>query len=146
MKSSTFLDSARTSFEEIVSQFENDKDNECYLFLKEVPDPERFGVATISNDNKIVKIVEKPKNPESKLAVTGLYFYKSNIFKRIQKVIDTMGYSDRGELEITDVNNLYVKDGKVKAIFIDGFWSDAGRFDTLLKSSNFIKSLKDKEN
>ena len=134
------------SFKETVTQFENDKDNECYLFLKEVQDPERFGVATISNDNKIVNIIEKPKNSESKLAVTGLYFYKSNIFKRIQKVIDTLGYSNRGELEITDVNNLYVKDEVVKAIFVKGFWSDAGRFDTLLKSSNFIKSLKDKEN
>ena len=61
-------------------------------------------------------------------------------FDRIQKVIDEIGYSNRGELEITDVNNLYVKDGKVKAVFLKGFWSDAGKFETLLKSSNFIKS------
>ena len=133
------------AFKQQVEAFEKDNQHDCYLFLKEVPDPERFGVATVDKDGNIIKIVEKPKTPESNMAVTGLYFYKANIFERIQKVIDTIGRSKRGELEITDVNNLYVKDHSVKAIPVNGFWSDAGKFDTLLKSSNFMKNLKDKE-
>lgn len=134
-----------SSFKPQVDEFEHDSEHDCYLFLKEVPDPERFGVATVDKKGKIIKIVEKPKTPESNMAVTGLYFYKSDIFDRIQNVIDTIGRSKRGELEITDVNNLYVNNNKVKAISVNGFWSDAGKFDTLLKSSNFMKSLKEKE-
>lgn len=131
-------------FKDAVIQFEKEEDNISYLFLKEVDDPQRFGVATVDKNLNILKIVEKPKEPEGNYAVTGLYFYSSDIFDRIQKVIETTGYSKRGELEITDVNNLYVKDKKAKSILVDGFWSDAGKFETLLKSSNFIKSLKEK--
>ena len=133
------------SFKDAVIEFEKDKGNECYLFIKEVEDPQRFGVATIDDNKNIIKIVEKPKEPESNYAVTGLYFYKKNIFDKIEEVIKNKGYSDRGELEITDVNNIYVEENKSKAIFMSGFWSDAGKFDTLLKSSNFVKSLKDKK-
>jgi glucose-1-phosphate thymidylyltransferase len=133
------------SFKPQADEFEHDSEHDCYLFLKEVPDPERFGVATVDKKGNIIKIVEKPKIPESNMAVTGLYFYKADIFDRIQNVIDTVGRSKRGELEITDVNNIYVNNKKVKAISVNGFWSDAGKFDTLLKSSNFMKSLKDKE-
>jgi len=111
-----------------------------FLFLKEVEDPERFGVAEIK-DCMIERIVEKPIAPISNLAVTGLYFYDEAIFDAIEKVIETKGYSARGELEITDVNNYYVENSLVVFDKIDGFWSDAGTFDTLLKSSNFIKKI-----
>jgi glucose-1-phosphate thymidylyltransferase len=130
------------TFTEEIKQFATDTKNDCYLFLKEVEDPHRFGVAEVDKDGKILSIVEKPKQPKSNQAVTGLYLYRKDVFQRIQKVIDSIGYSHRGELEITDVNNLYVKDGKVKAIKVNGFWSDAGKFETLLKSSNFVASKK----
>jgi glucose-1-phosphate thymidylyltransferase len=132
------------SFQKELTEFQNDPKFDCYLFLKEVPDPQRFGVAEVDDQGKIISIEEKPKNPKSNFSVTGLYFYRKDIFSRINNVINTTGKSARGELEITDVNNLYVNDGKVKAIFVKGFWSDAGKFETLLKSSNFIKSLEEK--
>ncbi len=102
------------------------------IFLKEVPDPERFGVATVIGEN-ISRIIEKPSNPESNLAVTGLYVYDSTVFDRINKIAP----SKRGELEITDVNNLYLQDGKLKWAMLDGYWRDAGTFDTLLEVGNY---------
>ncbi|MFX1277501.1 MAG: sugar phosphate nucleotidyltransferase [Promethearchaeota archaeon] len=128
------------SFEIEVEEFENNEKNNCYLFLKQVEDPERFGVAELNDNDTIKSIEEKPKNPKSNYAVTGLYFYDDKIFDIIERVINEIGYSDRGELEITDVNNYYLKQGKIKAIKVNGFWSDAGKFETLLKASNFIKS------
>jgi len=128
------------TFEKEVLSFQSDSLNDAYLFLKEVPDPKRFGVAEVSNSHQILSIEEKPQNPKSNLAVTGLYFYRRNIFQIIDQVKNTIGYSNRGELEITDVNNLYVKQGRVKAHYVRGFWSDAGKFETLLRSSNFIAS------
>jgi len=125
-------------FKKYVDAFRNDYTHECYLFLKEVQDPERFGVAEVE-DGKVVDIEEKPDEPKSNYAVTGLYFYNGNVFDIIKQVIDEIGYSDRGELEITDVNNMYINRGTVKPVFVDGFWSDAGKFDTLLKCANFIK-------
>ncbi len=130
------------TFEEEVNQFENSNNIECMLFLKEVTDPERFGVAEIDENGTIIKIEEKPKKPKSNLCVTGLYFYDVNIFSIIEQVIKDIGYSSRGELEITDVNNYYVKCGKTKAKKVNGFWSDAGTFNTLLRSSNFVQSKK----
>jgi glucose-1-phosphate thymidylyltransferase len=121
-----------------VQDFSNDSNAECYLFLKEVPDPKRFGIAEVDENNNVINIEEKPKSPKSNLAVTGLYFYRANVFDLIKEVIETTGYSDRNELEITDVNNLYVKRNTAKAFNVDGFWSDAGKFETLLKASNFI--------
>lgn len=132
------------TFEKEVNQFEKSNQLECMLFLKEVPDPERFGVADIDDNGTIIKIEEKPKNPKSNLCVTGLYFYDENIFSIIEQVKKDIGYSARGELEITDVNNYNVKCGKTKAIKVKGFWSDAGTFNTLLRSSNFVKSTKNK--
>jgi len=128
------------SFKDEVTQFENDNEFDCYLFLKQVEDPQRFGVAELDQYNTIKLIEEKPKNPKSNHAVTGLYFYDEKIFDVIEYVIKDIGYSHRGELEITDVNNYYIKLGKIKAIKVQGFWSDAGKFETLLKSSNFVKS------
>ncbi len=92
-----------------------------------------------------MSIEEKPKEPKSNYCVTGLYFYRKDIFDQIDNVIETKGYSSRGELEITDVNNLYVTEGKVKAVLFNGFWSDAGTFPTLLKSSNFVMEQIERE-
>ncbi len=130
------------TFKEEVSYFERHNYNECYLFLKEVKDPERYGVAEIDDDGSIKSIEEKPKIPKSNLAVTGLYFYDEKVFDIIDEIIRTKGYSARGELEITDVNNVYVKRRLTTSKIIEGFWSDAGTFDTLLKSSKFVWSQK----
>jgi len=106
------------------------------VFLKEVPDPERFGVATLKG-KKVIKVVEKPKIPESNLVTTGLYQYDSDVFKIIKKLKPSW----RGELELTDVNNAYIKKGLMKAEFVNEFWSDAGTFDSLAKSVNWAKDI-----
>ena len=128
------------TFESEVNEFEKSSDYECSLFLKEVEEPRSYGVAELDDDGLIKSIEEKPENPKSNYIVAGLYLYNEDIFKIIKKVLNEIGYSNRGELEITDVNNFYLKRGKVKASLIKGFWSDAGNFNTLLKSSNFIQS------
>ncbi len=132
-------------FAQEVKQFEADAENECYLFLKEVPDPDRFGVAELDGNRQIRSIEEKPKTPKSNYAVTGLYFYRPNVFDTIDRVIKEIGYSKRGELEITDVNNYYVKAKKAKAMLLKGFWSDAGTFTTLFKSSEFVEQQREKK-
>ncbi|KKN13926.1 hypothetical protein LCGC14_1001320 [marine sediment metagenome] len=129
------------TFELEFSEFENSNEYSCCLFLKEVDDPRRFGVAELNDDFTIKAIEEKPKLPKSKHAVTGLYLYDENVFEVIKQITDEIGYSSRGELEITDVNNYYIKEGKVISKKIKGFWSDAGTFNTLLRASNFIHSL-----
>lgn len=103
------------------------------IFLKKVPDPQRFGVATIKN-GKVTKIVEKPKKPETNLAVTGIYQYDSQVFEIVRKIKP----SARGELEITDVNNHYLQKGQLQAKVIKGFWSDAGTFDSLARTIQWI--------
>ncbi len=106
------------------------KDRGARLFLKEVPDPERFGIAEVEN-SKIISIVEKPKAPQSNLAVTGLYLYDPDVFE----VVKTLKPSDRGELEITDVNNHYVKLGLAAYDIVRDEWIDAGTFDSLVRAS-----------
>lgn len=127
-------------FKKEIESFKKSDKHQCSLFLKEVEDPERFGVAELNSDGTIKSIEEKPEDPKSNLAVTGLYLYNEKIFDIIRYVIEEIGYSNRGELEITDVNNYYIKNYKTKAVFVDGFWSDAGTFDTLMRSSQFIHS------
>lgn len=100
------------------------------IFLKEVEDANRFGVAEISS-NKIIGIEEKPKKPKTNFAVTGLYMYDKNVFKIIKKLKP----SKRGELEITDVNNAYIKKGLMEYSVVKGAWTDAGTFDSLLRAS-----------
>ena len=129
------------SFESEFNAFQDTQENSCCLFLKKVPDPERFGVAELNDDLTIKQIEEKPKLPKTHYAVTGLYLYDESLFDVIKIIIKEIGYSSRGELEITDVNNFFIKSGKTKSVIIKGFWSDAGTFDTLLKSSNFIQSF-----
>ena len=102
------------------------------LFLKPVPDPERFGVA-VFDSGKIVRIEEKPKDPKSNYAVTGLYIYDNRVFEYIK----TCKPSGRGELEITDVNNLYIEVGELTWVELEGFWSDAGTFESLYRTNRF---------
>jgi|SRR3989344_8888445 len=110
------------------------------IFLKEVHDPERFGVAELKGE-KVLGIEEKPKKPKSNWAVTGLYIYDNDVFK----IIKTLKPSGRGELEITDVNNYYVKKGTMHAAVFKGFWSDAGTFDSLLRASQLVKEKTEKK-
>ena len=109
------------------------------VFLKEVPDAHRFGVAEIDG-NRIISIEEKPKVPKSNLAVTGLYIYDSRVFK----IIRNLKPSGRGELEITDVNNEYIRMGEMVYSILNGFWSDAGTFESLFRASELVKNLNDK--
>ncbi|MFX1569931.1 MAG: sugar phosphate nucleotidyltransferase [Promethearchaeota archaeon] len=127
------------SFSNAVTEFETTKEYGCLLFLKKVPDPERFGVAELNGKGEIIDIEEKPEVPKTDFCVTGLYFYDERIFDIIEDVINNIGYSDRGELEITDVNNHYIKKGVTKAQIVQGFWSDAGTFRTLLRCSTFME-------
>lgn len=106
--------------------------SKCGIVLKEVDDAKRFGVYTDG------KIVEKPENPESRFAVTGLYFYTQDVFDFIR----TLEPSQRGELEITDVNNWCLENLPTEIIHYDGFWSDAGTHESLLRASNFISEHK----
>lgn len=108
------------------------------VFLKEVPDPERFGVPRFDENKNIIEVVEKPGllnegPPPSSFAVTGLYIYDNTVFDRIR----TLKPSERGELEISDVNNLYIKEGKLKWGELNGFWRDAGTFDTIYEVSRY---------
>lgn len=103
------------------------------ILLKEVEDPQRFGVPVLEGD-KVVRIIEKPQNPPSNYAVTGIYMYDVQVFDFIK----TLDPSARGELEITDVNNLYIDQGTMTWSEIDGWWTDAGTFDSLLKASNLV--------
>jgi len=105
------------------------------IFLKKVPNPRRFGVPVFDKKNrkKIIKIEEKPKKPQSLYAVTGLYIYDNKVFDYIRKCKP----SKRGQLEITDVNNLYVKAGTMRWEELKGFWSDAGTFESLLRASQY---------
>ena len=102
------------------------------LFLKPVPDPERFGVP-VFDSGKIIRIEEKPNEPKSGYAVTGLYIYDNKVFDYIK----TCKPSGRGELEITDVNNLYVECGELSWVQLEGFWSDAGTFESLYRTNRF---------
>lgn len=105
------------------------------LLLKEVDDPERFGVAELRGE-RIVGIEEKPKQPKSRYAVTGIYMYDSEVFK----IIKTLKPSRRGELEITDVNNAYVKQGKMTYDILDGWWTDAGLPETLFRAARLVRA------
>ncbi len=103
------------------------------VLLKEVPDPERFGVPVFEN-GRIVRIEEKPKVPASKYAVIGIYFYDWTVFNRIR----TLKPSGRNEYEITDVNNSYLGEGTLTTSILEGWWTDAGTFESLWKASNLV--------
>ena len=103
------------------------------VLLKEVTDPQRFGVARIENE-RIVEIIEKPVDPPSHYAVTGIYLYDNDVFD----IAKTLVPSDRGELEITDVNNEYLRRGTLTYNILDGWWTDAGTFESLHRATNLV--------
>lgn len=103
------------------------------ILLKEVTDAGRFGVAEISGDH-IANIEEKPRHPKSNYAVTGIYMYDQTVFEKARELKP----SARGELEITDVNNAYIREGTMTYAFLEGWWTDAGTFESLLRASNLV--------
>lgn len=104
------------------------------VLLKEVPDPERFGVPVFEN-GRIARIEEKPKKPGSQYAVIGIYFYDQTVFDRIR----TLKPSGRQEYEITDVNNSYLAENQLTHEILDGWWTDAGTFESLWRASNLVR-------
>ena len=105
------------------------------ILLKKVHDPQRFGVASLDGD-KVTKIVEKPSDPESDLAVIGIYMYDARVFE----IARTLKPSARGELEITDVNNAYIESGELTYDVLDGWWTDAGTFESLFHASELVRN------
>jgi glucose-1-phosphate thymidylyltransferase len=103
------------------------------ILLKKVPDPQRFGVPQLEG-RRVVRIEEKPREPKSEYAVIGVYMYDADVFR----VVKTLKPSARGELEITDVNNSYIERGEMTWDELDGWWTDAGTFESLLRASNMV--------
>ncbi|EKD63504.1 MAG: hypothetical protein ACD_51C00268G0009 [uncultured bacterium] len=121
---------------EYIANFAGKKNGAC-IALKEVENPRSYGVAAIE-DGKLIEIIEKPSAPKSNLAVTGLYMYDNHVFD----VVKTLKPSQRGELEITDVNNHYIKQGTMDHFIVSGFWGDCGEsFDSLLYTAEMVKTL-----
>ena len=121
-----------TNIRSAVQAFER-QDRGAKIMLKEVADSHRFGVPEIRG-GRIVRIEEKPQNPPSNYAVIGIYMYDFDVFR----IIKTLKPSGRGELEITDVNNEYLRRGTLTHDYLDGWWTDAGTFDSLLRASNLV--------
>ena len=117
---------------EAVQRFQQ-QERGAHLLLKEVDDPERFGCPEIA-DGRILQIEEKPKQPQSRYAVTGIYFYDATIFEKISRLQPSW----RGELEITDVNNMYIEEGTMTFSVLEGWWTDAGTFDSLRRATNLV--------
>ena len=116
-------------------------DSWCHIFLKEVPDPERFGVPVFQGmDRHLIKIEEKPEKPKSDYAVTGLYVLDSNVWN----IIRELKPSERGELEIVDVINWYVDRGRTGYSELEGFWSDAGTPDSLVQANKLVSEKEKK--
>jgi len=118
------------NFKEAVQGFQSG----ARIFLKEVSDPERFGVPTLDGE-KVLKITEKPSQPDSSFAQTGLYLYDQRVFD----IIKNLKPSGRGELEVTDLSNWYIEQGDMDAAFLTGFWRDAGTFESLLQASQLVR-------
>jgi glucose-1-phosphate thymidylyltransferase len=117
---------------EAVRDFEN-QERGAKILLKEVPDPKRFGVPVLEGD-RVVRIIEKPQSPPSSYAVIGIYMYDPDVFN----ITRTLKPSARGELEITDVNNAYIDRGAMTWSVLEGWWTDAGTFDSLLRAGNLV--------
>jgi len=115
-----------------VEKFRRQKEG-AKILLKEVPDPQRFGVPELKGD-RIIRIEEKPKNPKSHYAVIGIYLFDQEVFNFIK----TLKPSDRGELEITDVNNQYIEKGLMTWDILEGWWTDAGTFESLLCANQLV--------
>ncbi|PIR72392.1 MAG: spore coat protein [Candidatus Nealsonbacteria bacterium CG10_big_fil_rev_8_21_14_0_10_36_24] len=129
-------------FEDDLTSYIRDFQEGAMVFLKQVEDPRRFGIVTVDENNKVLEIEEKPQKPKSNLAVTGLYIYDKTVF---DKMIG-QSTSERGEYEISYINNLYIKEEKLKAVLLKKEWFDAGTFDSLLQASCFMqKKYREKE-
>jgi len=113
----------------------------AHIFLKEIENPQRFGVAELEGKN-VVRIEEKPKNPKSKYAVTGLYLFDSKVFE----IINGLQPSNRGEYEITDVNNEYIKRGQLTATVLKKRWTDSGTFESLYRANDIAREIYLKKN
>jgi len=120
--------------EDLSAEIEGFNGEGAKIFATKVEDARRFGVVEFDGQMKAVSIEEKPENPKSNYAQTGLYLYDSTVFDRIR----TLEPSDRGELEITDLNNLYLKDGEMTVGIVNGRWIDAGTYDSLLEANLLI--------
>ena len=130
--------------EHLQSAIENIKDRKATIFGYHVRDPQRFGIVEVGKDGSILSIEEKPKDPKSNYCVTGLYFYDG----RVAELAKTVVPSARGELEITDLNNIYLGLGDLKVEILDsGFaWMDAGTFDSLAEASEYVRNLSQRQN
>ena len=111
------------------------------IMVKKVEDPERFGVVELDEKGKIKQIIEKPKNPTSDRIVIGIYMYDNKVFD----IVKTLKPSKRGELEITDVNNAYIKKGELTTSELKGWWTDSGTFDSLIKANNLVAKKETKK-
>lgn len=120
------------SIAQAVRDFER-QERGARILLKEVEDAERFGVAEIQGD-RIVGIEEKPAKPKSNFAVTGIYMFDETVFDKTR----TLKPSARGELEITDVNNAYIREGTMTFNYLEGWWTDAGTFESLIRAANLV--------
>ncbi len=105
------------------------------VFAKEVSDPERFGVVAFDDNKKAISIEEKPEHPKSNYAVTGLYIYDNTVVQKVRGLQP----SPRGELEITDLNNVYLKEGSLDVAFVEGKWFDTGTFESLYEATQFVR-------
>lgn len=117
-------------FSQSIKQFKSG----AKVFAKKVDDPSRFGVVSFDSDNRVRSIIEKPQKPDSDYAVVGMYIYDNRVVDYAKKLTP----SARGELEITDINNMYLKNGDLNVDIIDGLWEDAGTFDSLLRVNNYM--------
>ena len=131
------------NFSKILKEADNDDENST-VFTYQVKDPERFGILNLDKKGRPAKIIEKPKSPKSNLAITGLYFFPKGVSSKAKKLKP----SKRGELEISDLNQSYLKDKKLKVKILNrGFtWLDTGTFDSLLEASNFISLVQNRQN
>ena len=125
----------------LLNSVERARNGECTLYGYYVTDPERFGIVELDKDGNAISIEEKPKNPKSNYCVTGLYFYPAGVAQKAKQVKP----SDRGELEITSLNNVYLAEGKVHVTTMGrGYsWLDTGTHESLTDASNYIKDLED---
>jgi glucose-1-phosphate thymidylyltransferase len=120
------------SIKDAVEAF-REQDRGAKILLKEVQDAERFGVAEVQGD-RVINIEEKPARPRSNYAVTGIYMFDGTVFDKIRGIVR----SARGELEITDVNNAYIREGTLTFSYLEGWWTDAGTFDSLLRAGSLV--------
>jgi glucose-1-phosphate thymidylyltransferase len=120
------------NIQKAVENFQRQKEG-AKILLKEVPDPQRFGVAELMGD-RIIRIEEKPKKPKSQYAVIGIYLFDQEVFN----IIRTLKPSERGELEITDVNNAYIENRLMTWDILEGWWTDAGTFESLLRANQLV--------